>query len=428
MVSHPQGRGTAFVKLLILGLNYAPERVGIAVYTAGMAQALAAMGHEVQVIAGRPYYPAWEIMEGHSPYTYAREVENGVGITRVPHFIPKTPSGGKRLLHHASFAAASFFPLLERALRFKPDIVMTIAPSLIAAPLARMAAGLCGARSWLHIQDFEVEAAFATGLLEDTGNIARLARWFEARVLKSFDTVSSISPRMCRRLAEKGVALPAIYEFRNWADIGTVFPLAGPSPYRAEWDIQTPHVALYSGNIANKQGIEIILDAARLLAHRTDLTFIVCGDGPNRRNLEMEAAGLPSLRFHDLQPKDRLNDLMGLASIHLLPQLAGAADLVLPSKLTNMLASGRPVVATAERGTGLFDEVEGCGALTPPGDATAFASAIERLIDDPPMHARLSVAARERAKQRWSGEVILAGLEAQLRHTTDAASLVPSQP
>ncbi|WP_332711412.1 WcaI family glycosyltransferase [Pelagibacterium mangrovi] len=416
------------MKLLILGLNYAPERVGIAVYTAGMAQALAAMGHEVQVIAGRPYYPAWKIMEGHSSYTYARGVENGVGITRVPHFIPKTPSGGKRLLHHASFAAASLFPLLERALRFQPDIVMTIAPSLIAAPVARMAARLCGARSWLHIQDFEVEAAFATGLLEDTGTMARLARSFEARVLKSFDTVSSISPRMCRRLVEKGAAPEAIYEFRNWADIGAIFPLAAPSSYRAEWNIQTPHVALYSGNIANKQGIEIILAAARSLAHRKDLTFIVCGDGPNRRNLEMKAAGLPSLRFHDLQPKERLNDLMGLASIHLLPQLAGAADLVLPSKLTNMLASGRPVVATAERGTGLYDDVEGCGIVTPAGDATAFASAIERLIDDPPMHAKLSAAARKRAKQRWSGEVILAALDAQLRRATNAASLVPSQP
>ncbi len=416
------------MKLLILGLNYAPERVGIAVYTAGMAQALAAMGHEVQVIAGRPYYPAWKIIEGHNPYTYARGVENGVDITRVPHFIPKAPSGGKRLLHHASFAAASLFPLLERALRFQPDIVMSIAPSLIAAPVARMAARLCGARSWLHIQDFEVEAAFATGLLEDAGTIARLARSFEASVLKSFDTVSSISPRMCRRLVEKGAAPEAIYEFRNWADIGAIFPLAAPSAYRAEWNIQTPHVALYSGNIANKQGIEIILAAARSLAHRKDLTFIVCGEGPNRRNLEREAAGLPSIRFHDLQPKERLNDLMGLASIHLLPQLAGAADLVLPSKLTNMLASGRPVVATAERGTGLYDEVEGCGIVTPTGDATAFASAIERLIDDPPMHAKLSAAARKRAQQRWSGEVILAALDAQLRRATNAASLVPSQP
>ena len=192
-------------------------------------------------------------------------------------------------------------------------------------------------------------------------------------------------------------------------------PLTAPSPYLDEWAIDRPMVALYAGNIANKQGLEIIVEAARLLEHRKDLLFAVCGDGPSRSRLVESAAGLSNIRFFDLQPAERLSDLLGMATIHLLPQIADAADLVLPSKLVNMLASGRPVVATASLGTGLAQEVAGCGIVVPPGDSAAFATAIERLADDVALRAELGIAARARAEERWSKVQILDRFEKSLR-------------
>jgi colanic acid biosynthesis glycosyl transferase WcaI len=100
--------------------------------------------------------------------------------------------------------------------------------------------------------------------------------------------------------------------------------------------------------------------------------------------------------------------MLAMADLHLLPQIAGAADLVLPSKLTNMLASARPVVATTEPGTGLYAEVEGCGALSPPGEAAALAASIVRLADDPVLRAKLGAEARRRAEERWSKDAIIA--------------------
>lgn len=402
------------MRVLIVGLNYAPERVGIAVYTTGMAEALAAKGHDVRVIAGQPYYPAWRIMDGHNAWSLTETKENGVTVTRVPHYIPAVPTGRKRLIHHVSFAAAAALPALWKSLFWRPNVVMTIAPSLIAAPVARAAAFVAGARSWLHVQDFEVEASFATKLLKDGGSLAKLAVKFEAAVLKSFHRVSAISPEMCRRLIDKGVPCEKVVEFRNWADIDAIRPMHVPSVYRTEWKIATEQVALYSGNIGNKQGMEIVLDAARKLNHRKDLTFVVCGEGPNRQRLEDLATGLSNIQFHDLQPKERLNELMGLATIHLLPQMAGAADLVLPSKLTNMLASGRPVVATAAAGTGLAREVEGCGMVVAPGDAEALAAGIEQLIDDKTAWADMARAARRRAEDWWAKDKVLGRLEAAL--------------
>jgi colanic acid biosynthesis glycosyl transferase WcaI len=187
--------------------------------------------------------------------------------------------------------------------------------------------------------------------------------------------------------------------------------MEGPSPYRQEWNITTPHVALYAGNIANKQGLETIIEVAHRLASRTELTFVICGEGPNTSELQRRAEGMANIRFFNLQPRERLGELLNLATIHVLPQIANAADLVLPSKLTNMLASGRPVVAMARRDTGLAHEVEGAGLLVPPGDAEALAGAIEQLMDNPDQHAQLSRAARQRAEDRWSSKAILGNIE-----------------
>jgi len=374
------------MNVLIIGLNYAPEPVGIGPYTTGMAQALADAGHAVTVVCGKAYYPRWELHQDHRAPGVLRSVENGVTVMRVPIYVPAQPSGAKRLVHHLTYMLRAIPSALRAARVRRQDVVICIAPSLISVVAARLVAWRTTARLWLHIQDFEVEAAFATGLLRDGGIMARLARAFE-RWSYTATRISSISPQMCARLVAAGVAPGRVIEFRNWADIDTVQPLIGPSPYRAEFGITTPYIALYSGNIGNKQGIEILIEVARLLAHRGDLTFVIAGEGALLAQLVATARGLDNVRFEPLQPRERLTELLGLATLHLLPQLAGAADLVLPSKLTNMLASGRPVVATAGAGTGPAHECDGCGIVTEPGDAIAMATAIETLLDDPEARA-----------------------------------------
>lgn len=394
------------MNVLILGINYAPEMVGIGPYTAGMAQFLAQAGHSVTVVCAKPYYPQWKVDPAFAAGGRRASEEHGVRVVRVPTYVPSQPNGIRRLAHHLSFAARAELAMIAETRRSKPDVVIGIAPSLISMVAARDAARRTGAKLWLHIQDFEVEAAFATGLLRDKGALANTARKFENWAIEA-DRVSTISPQMCAKLAQKGVPGDRLVEFRNWANIDEVMPLEGSSPYRAEWGIDRPHVAIYSGNIANKQGIEIVVEAARRLHHRKDLAFVVCGNGPNRVKLAESSAGLDNIHFHDLQPRERLSDLLGMASIHLLPQIAGAADLVLPSKLTNMLASGRPIVVTALPGSGLADEVEGCGIVTPPGDAAAFVKGIESMLDDPVLLEKTGKAARQRAEAHWSRDAIL---------------------
>lgn len=404
--------GTPAMRILILGINYAPEMISIAVYTTGLAEHLAKEGHTVEVITALPYFPAWRVFDGWRGLMWRRDPPKpGLRVTHCPLYVPTKPTGPRRVLHHVSFAVSALPVTLWSALRRPPDIVFVLAPSMISAPVGCLAAWVSRAKSWLHIQDFEVEAAFATGLLQEKSRSGRMALAFEAWVLRRFDRVSSISGPMVAKLSAKGVPARHTTELRNWADLGRIRPLTAPSPLRAEFGITTPFVALYSGNLANKQGLEILPEIARLLAHRTELTLVVCGEGPMRAKLIEHAAGQKNIRFFPLQPVEKLNDLMGLADVHLLPQIAGAADLLLPSKLTNILASGRPVLATTDAGTALGEEVQGAGLLTPPGDAIAAARNLERLLDDADLRTALGIEARRRALERWDMSAILQSLQ-----------------
>lgn len=395
------------MRALLLGLNYAPEPVGIGPYTTGIAEALVAAGHEIEVVTAKPYYPAWSVDPAHARRGWRREQRNGVALLRCPLYVPRTPGGIRRVLHHLSFAATALAPMLAAARR-RPQLVVAIAPSLLSVTVAWLAAKLARAPLWVHVQDFEVEAAFATGLLGQRGWLQRAALAIENRLLRATDLVSTISPQMTAKLIQKGVDPHRVRELRNWAEDAFRPTTDGVARYREQWALRHRQVLLYSGNIAAKQGIGIIIDAARKLVGRGDIVFVICGEGPNRAALESAAFGLPNVRLAPLQPAERMGDLLALAAVHLLPQLPGTADLVLPSKLTNILASGRPVVATAAPGTGLFAEVEGCGVATPPGDAAAFTAAIASLIDHPTRRAALGKAAAERARERWSRSTILA--------------------
>jgi colanic acid biosynthesis glycosyl transferase WcaI len=310
------------------------------------------------------------------------------------------------LIYLASFALTSLPVMLQQTL-WRPDLVLLIEPTFFCAPQALLAARWSRAKAWLHIQDFEVDAAFELGDLASSRGLDfafTLERW----LLRKFDRVSAISEQMVRRLNLKGVDPSRCVLFPNWVDTKVIYPLPYPSSFRQELGIdENTVVALYSGSMGKKQGLDLLVDVARRLSYRSDLRFVYCGEGFYRQVLAEKSKNLTNVSFIPLQPTQRLNDLLNLADIHLLPQRADAADLVMPSKLTGMLASGRPVVATAHDGTQLGSAVHGLGIVVPPGDADAFASAVLGLADDKQLRLMLGQKARKYALTHLDSPVIL---------------------
>lgn len=414
------------MKILLVSLNFAPELTGIGKYSGEMAEGLIARGHDVTVVCAPPYYPSWRVEAGYSATAYRTErPAPSLTIVRCPIWIPKRLGGLARLLHLASFALSSL-PVLLWLVMWQPRIVFVVAPALFCAPGAWLIARLAGAKAWLHIQDFEIDAAFELGLLKQP-LARRIARFAERHLLRRFDAVSTISRRMLRQLAAKGIALQYTETLPNWVDLAAVRPGEGSDGLRQSLGIASAQtVCLFSGTINRKQGLGVVVEAARMLELDPTLVFVICGNGEMRPELELQARGLTNVRFVDLQPASQLNALLNMADVHVLPQLRGAADLVMPSKLIGMLASGRPVVAAAMPGSEIASIVVGCGIVVEPECADQFAMAIAALAEDPERRQRLGAAGRAYAERVLDATAIFDRLHDKLEKLDRDQAIAPA--
>lgn len=403
------------MKILQYGINFHPELTGTGKYTGEMARWLAHLGHDVDVITAPPYYPEWKISPGYSGARYQREVmdhtHERVQIMRCPLWVPSRVSGATRLVHLMSFALTSIGGLGWGFAR-KPDMLFVVAPTFFQVPFALLFAKLTGTPCWLHIQDFEVDAALDMGIVKGGQNNhswpRRLAWAVESFFLKRFDRVSTITPAMLDRLRRKGVKPDRCVLLPNWVGLKHIQPLPREQSMRHELGISDDDVVvLYSGNMGEKQGLELIIEAAAQLKHQPHIKFILAGTGSARDRLEQASLQLGNVRWLPLQPFERLSQFLATADIHVLPQRADAADLVMPSKLTGMLASGRAIVGTATADTQLGQVLQDVGLRVDPGDAQAVAQAIEHLASQPDTRADMGRLARRHAEETLDQDSIL---------------------
>jgi colanic acid biosynthesis glycosyl transferase WcaI len=409
-------------RLLVIAINFAPELTGIGKYVGDMTTRLHEAGIAVRVITAPPYYPAWSVQTGYSAHRYAKERLAGAEVYRCPLVVPHHPSGFSRLVHLGSFALTALPVMLWQAITWRPQTIFVVEPPLACAPGALLAGWLCGARCWLHVQDLEVDAAFELGLLRAAW-LRRAALFVERWLLRRFERITSISQGMQARLRGKGVDPAHMGYFPNWVDTKLIHPLQGSNRLRAALGIadDTP-VLLYAGNMGEKQGLDLIVDVARSLVGARKALFLLCGDGAARSRLETAAVSLTNVRFIPLQPSETFNELLNLADVHLLPQRAGAEDLVMPSKLCAMMASGRPVIACARAGSDVDLATREGGLVVAPGDPVAFVAAISRLLDDRELCQELGRSGRAFALCNWDREVVLQRALPEFLNSIDTAA------
>ncbi len=400
-------------KVLLYSINFAPELTGIGKYNGEMVHWLTARGYEVRVVTAPPYYPQWQVPAGYSPVRYAREQWHGAQVWRCPVYVPRRVTGMKRLLHLMSFAISSL-PVLVGQMFWRPDLCLVVEPPIVVSPMALLLAKLFRVKSWLHVQDFEVDAAFELGLLPNRGTLKRVVGGMESVMMRSFGIVSSISEPMLRRLRDKKVPASRIRYFPNWVDLQAVRPLAEgeAGALRAGIGCDADEVvALYAGNMGEKQGLGVVLDAAELLRDHPRIRIVLCGDGSTRSRLTERAMReqLTNVRFLPLQPAERLNELLNVADIHLLIQKRKSSDLVMPSKLGGMLASGKCVLATAEQGTAIHAvmEASGAGKTIPPEDPALLAEALRELADRAAFRRMAGQSARRYAERELGYDAVM---------------------
>jgi colanic acid biosynthesis glycosyl transferase WcaI len=286
-----------------------------------------------------------------------------------------------------------------------------VSPSLFVGIPIALLAKLKGSKTIFHVQDLQPDAAVDLGMLR-RGRFTDMLFCIERLTYRLCDRVSTISHAMMSRIALKGVPTSKLFLFRNWANEETVTTLSRHTSLRRAWRLRGRFVVLYSGNMGVKQGLESLLDCAERLRSFPDIAILIVGDGGEKRALKRQAhvRGLGNVLFKPLQPIRRLARLLATADVSVIPQKAAVMDLVLPSKLGNLMASARPIVAAARSDTELGRMVRddaACGLLVRPGDGTALAEAILSLRADPILCEQFGRNGRSYMQRNLTSHVVL---------------------
>lgn len=372
-------------RILLIGYNYWPEPTGIGKYSGEMVKWLAENGADCTVITTYPYYPYWKVQE---PYRSKRffflgekeKIGDGsIRILRCPIYIPKNPSGLKRMIQDATFFLSSTAAVKYLAFfSAKNDYTIAVAPSFFVGFPALTYRLFRRNKILYHIQDLQIEAAEKLGMIKSPFLLSTLYS-LEKYILKRVDAVSTISEAMVRKVRDK--TRKPVHLLPNWSDTEFFRPLEDCKSLKKAFGFDPDRkVVLYSGAIGKKQGLEIILDAAESFADKK-IQFIICGTGPYSDVLKKEAysRGIANLSFLPLQPLEKFNAFLNMADVHLVIQKSGASDLLLPSKLTNILSVGGLALITASPGTSLFElnEQYDLAIVVNPEDQEAFKKGLE---------------------------------------------------
>lgn len=357
-------------RVSILSLHYPPETTGNAPYTGGLAAGLSARGHVVTATVGHPHYPEWAIRPGYGEWRRVESVDN-VTVRRLRHYVPQPPRGVRRLLSELSFG------LRLIAGRFSRDtVVIAVSPALFATALAVLRARLTPGRPGVIVW---VQDIYTLGLSETKqggGLTAAITRVVEKYTFRAADRVVAIHPRFADFITgELGVDPSRVAVVRNWTHLKP-YPAMDQSKARTSLGWPTDVVlAVHTGNMGKKQGLENIVEAARLADERqAPIKFMLVGDGSERATLETLARGVDRISFVPPLDDAAYRCALAAADCLIVNELPGVATMSVPSKLTSYFYASRPILAATDANGITAGEINrsSAGVVVPAGDPTAL--------------------------------------------------------
>jgi glycosyltransferase involved in cell wall biosynthesis len=375
------------------------------------AKTVRSAGIDLRVLTGFPNYPGGKTYPGYRVTPVMREELDGVPVMRVAVFPSHDRSAVRRAATYLSFAASA--TLAASLSRFNPDIVhVYIGPMTLAIPAAA-ARALRRARTLLDIQDIWPESVTASGigwpgLVRSVSS--SLSRWAYRRG----DRFVVLSHGYKRVLTERGVPEHLIDVVYNWCD-ETQIPQSPTGPEQRTGD-QAFRI-LYAGNIGTVQALDVVLDAARILAERAvAVDFIVAGSGVDLPRLRARQAreNIANVRFVGAMPREAMPRLYEEADALLLHLRDDPLSRIgIPQKTQMSLAVGRPILVGVRGDTSVLVSEAGAGVAFEPESGTSLADAVATLVRmSPAERDRLAGAGRRFYNERLSFH---RGVEAVLR-------------
>ena len=401
------------MRIQIVCPHFEPDVAPTGVVISEIVRGLVSRGHEVDVVTSLPWYAAHAVDEAWKGRIIRKETTAWGSITRVYPFPTNKRNISARALGYGGFTAlASLCSLLERR---RPEVIMAMSPPLTLGLAAWLTSRLRRAPFVFNVQDVFPDVAVEVGAISNQG-VIRLLEGLERFVYRRADAVTVLSEDLRSNVESKIVraettdrAAETVRVIPNFVDTEQIRPQSRENSYRSEFGLGTRTVVMYAGNLGFSQPLELMVEAARELAHRDDVVFVINGDGSRRQELESLASGLDNVVFADFQPVERLAEVLAAGDVHVIALRRGLARSSVPSKLYSILAAGRAVLASLDSGTEVATVVSSqrAGIAVAPQDQAAFTAAVLELVDNSDL-AAMGSAGRDFVLQWASAQGVAA--------------------
>jgi colanic acid biosynthesis glycosyl transferase WcaI len=390
------------VNFTVLTPHFEPDVAPTGAVISRIVRELGQRDHTIEVITSLPWYRTHRVEQGYEGRLVRCEDASWGRIIRIN---PFATSDKRNLLRraagYAGFSALSAL-LGIRGPRTAGHQVGTRVDGVLAMspPLTLGLSGWAIARARraplvFNVQDVFPDVAIELGVLKDRRLIAA-ARRLERICYKRADAITVLAEDLKENVAAKTSRPDKIHVIPNFVDTAAIAPAARGNTYRNEFGLTDKTVVMYGGNVGLSQSLDLLLEAATALAYEPDLVFVINGSGAALSELKRKAHDLSNVRFIDMQPAERLPEVLAAADLHVVPLKRGLARSSVPSKTYSIFAAGRPLIASVDEGSEVARVVErsGGGVAVPPDDAEALTKAIRRLLDAPDEAARMGDAGR----------------------------------
>ena len=394
------------MRIVVLAPHFAPDVAPTGLVATRLVEELARRDHFIEVFTSLPWYRDHRIESGYQGRTVRVEDTPWGRVTRMDPF----PTSDKLNLVRRAVGYASFSTLagIMASRGERADVVMAMSPPLTLGFSGWLAARRRRAPMVFNVQDVFPDVAVELGYLTNRrviGAARRLERWVYRRAA----AVTVLSDDLRENVAAKVSAPERVHVIPNFVDTEAIVPGDRMNAYRQEFGLGDRFVVMYAGNVGLSQALPTVLDAAAALAEEEDIAFVINGQGAQRQELEKRARGMSNVTFVDMQPVERLPEVLAAADVHVVPLRRGLARASVPSKTYSILAAGRPILASVDAGSEIASLVDrtGAGVSVPPEDAEALTKAILRLRDDRAATEQMGVSGRAFV-EAWASPAIVA--------------------
>ncbi len=373
------------MKIQVLSLSFYPDHSGISNYSSDFAFYASQQGHSVEVITGYPFYPQWKKRKEDRRKIFSTEYKENVKILRGYIYVPQKPTLMKRLLQEFSL-------LLSASLNFfrakRPDVIVAFITPISLSFLAVIFKKLYGCKLVTNVQDFQLEAASSLGMANENFAYNMLSK-VEKFSFKNSDLVTSISPSMCDILLKrKQLPNNKVYLWPNWFESKPPANAVSKNKFREQYNIGADKFLIaYAGNVGIKQGLELLVDLAKLFSANEKLYFFIIGEGATIIDLKKYAQSVnvtSNLKFINLLNKEQYMEFLEDLDIFFLPQKKTQFDVYFPSKLLSLLDVKKLVLLSADKDSELYKTFvnENLGLVSQYGDIDHIYELVNKVLSD----------------------------------------------